>query len=148
MNEFERTTQISISIEDQPDPAQRSAVLDGLIAYNRQHVPDDHYQRLTIFLREEDRVIGGLLGETYWGWLHISILWIEEGYRRQGYGEQLLAEAEAEALRRGCPRVHLDTLSFQALPFYERNGYTVFGVLPDHPEGHTRYFLQKRLNVE
>jgi GNAT superfamily N-acetyltransferase len=138
---------ITLSIEDQPDPAQRRAILDGLIAFNRQHAPDDNYRPLTIFLRNYERIVGGLLGETYWGWLHIDILWIEEGYRRQGYGEQLLAMAEAEALRRDCPCVHLDTLSFQALPFYERNGYTIFGTLPDHPVGHTRYFLQKRLSA-
>lgn len=148
MSDENKSAQITLSIEDQPDPAERRAILDGLIAFNRQHAPDDNYRPLTIFLREDRRLVGGLLGETYWGWLHIDILWIEDGYRGQGYGEQLLAAAEAEALRRGCARIHLDTLSFQALPFYERNGYTIFGALPDHPLRHTRYFLQKRLNVE
>jgi hypothetical protein len=41
--------------------------------------------------------------------------------------------------------VHLDTMSFQALPFYQKQGYTVFGILEDLPEGHRRYYLRKDL---
>jgi hypothetical protein len=35
-------------------------------------------------------------------------------------------------------------MSWQALAFYERQGYTVFGVLDDFPPGHRKYFLAKR----
>jgi hypothetical protein len=41
----------------------------------------------------------------------------------------------------------LETYSFQARPFYERHGYTVFGVLDNHPIGHQRYFMQKALTL-
>jgi GNAT superfamily N-acetyltransferase len=74
------------------------------------------------------------------------VLWIDESVRRQGYGKQLLHAAEQEALRRDCRAAHLDTMSFQALPFYERQGYSVFGVLDDLPVGEKRIFLCKRLN--
>jgi hypothetical protein len=30
------------------------------------------------------------------------------------------------------------------LPFYKRNGYRVYAQLENFPEGHTRYFLEKR----
>ena len=33
----------------------------------------------------------------------------------------------------------------QALPFYEKHGYTVFGVLENYPTGHSRYFVRKSL---
>jgi hypothetical protein len=36
-------------------------------------------------------------------------------------------------------------MSFQAQPFYEKQGYTVFGVLEDLPDGHKRIFLKKDL---
>jgi len=39
----------------------------------------------------------------------------------------------------------IDTMDFQALPFYERHGYSVFGVLDDMPRGHQRFFLKKAL---
>jgi len=35
----------------------------------------------------------------------------------------------------------LDTYSFQALEFYERLGYAVFGTLDNYPPGQKRIFL-------
>jgi GNAT superfamily N-acetyltransferase len=70
------------------------------------------------------------------------MLWLEASARGQGFGKQLLLASEAEMIRRGCRRVHLDTLEFQALPFYERHGYSVFGILNAHPIGYNRYFLK------
>ncbi len=37
--------------------------------------------------------------------------------------------------------------SFQARPFYERHGYTVFGTLDNYPIGHSRCFMQKAFAV-
>jgi GNAT superfamily N-acetyltransferase len=136
----------SISFEDSPKPEDVSRVVEGLTGYNRLHAPDDQYQALVLFLRDStDGLVGGLLGETYWGWLHVRVLWLEEGVRRRGYGTQLLEKAEEEAVRRGCSYAYLDTLSFQAREFYEGKGYTAFGRLDDHPVGHSRHFLTKQL---
>lgn len=137
---------ITITLEAAPDPADTRVITDGLIAYNRAHVGDDGYQQLTLLLRGADgAVVGGLLGATYWGWLHVDILWIAEGLRNHGHGRALLAAAEQEAVRRGCRHAHLDTMSFQARAFYERQGYTVFGELRDIPMGHSRHFMRKAL---
>ena len=56
-----------------------------------------------------------------------------------------MREAEKEALQRGCPRVFLETLSFQALPFYEKCGYVIFSKLIDFPPGGARYALTEKL---
>jgi ribosomal protein S18 acetylase RimI-like enzyme len=90
-------------------------------------------------------VAGGLLGETYWGWLHIAQIWLHESIRKRGYGTRLVQLAEVEAIQRGCQHAHLDTMDWQALDFYLGMGYAVFGQLNDLPAGHTRYFLQKAL---
>jgi GNAT superfamily N-acetyltransferase len=125
-----------------------AAVRDGLFAFNRLHTPNDQYERMALFLRDSDGAIaGGLLGETYWSWLHVGILWVRESARSQGFGSQLLARAEEEARARGCHSAFLDTMSFQALPFYQSRGYTIFGELADHPIGHERYFLKKDLRT-
>jgi len=52
---------------------------------------------------------------------------------------------EDEGRARGCTRAHLDTFSYQARPFYERQGWRVFATLDDYPEGHQRFFLRKDL---
>ena len=138
-----------ITLDEQAAADDLRRVQDGLTQFNLKFAPEESYRPLNVFLRDETGAVrGGALGETYWSWLHVSILWVDEALRGAGYGSRLLAEAEAEAARRGCHHVHLDTLSFQALPFYERLGYTVFGTLDDLPEGHQRYFLQKRLTAD
>ena len=54
---------------------------------------------------------------------------------------QSLVEFNREkAVHRECFHTHLDTMSFQALPFYQKHGYEVYGVLNDMPSGHQRYF--------
>jgi ribosomal protein S18 acetylase RimI-like enzyme len=58
-----------------------------------------------------------------------------------------MRHAEEEALRRKCPRVFLETLSFQALPFYEKLGYTVASRIADFPPGGARYALTKTLGA-
>ncbi len=109
--------------------------------------PDDGYDPLIITVRDgTGGIVGGLLGETYWGWLHIDVLWLVDSARHNGFGSQMLMMAEQEAVRRGCKHAHLDTMSFQALPFYLNHGYMVFGALGDLPEGHSRYYLKKVLS--
>ncbi len=138
----------SLTITSEPDAPETDTgfVRQGLRDYNNQFIHDAGFQPLNLFLRREDgSIAGGLLGDIYWGWLHINILWIDESLRRQGYGERLIKLAEEEALKNGCLAVHLDTMSFQAKPFYEKLGYSVFGVLDDLPIGHQRIFLFKKL---
>jgi GNAT superfamily N-acetyltransferase len=140
------TASLTITSESAPQPDEIAAVRGGLAAYNRQHASDDVFQPITLFVRDERRdVAGGLLGGTYWSWLYVEILWLSEEIRAHGYGRRLLAEAERLAIARGCIAAQLDTMSFQALTFYERHGYSVFGVLDDFPPGHRKYFLQKPL---
>jgi GNAT superfamily N-acetyltransferase len=80
-----------------------------------------------------------------WGYLYVGRLWTEQHYRNLGLGSRLLADAEQEARRRGCHAVHLMTGSFNALPFYQKRGYSIFGELQDMPPGYTQYFMCKKL---
>lgn len=137
----------SIALEAKPQPADMSVVVKGLTEFNRQQTDGDVPNYLLVTVRDEQgAVVGGLLGATYLGWLQIQALWLPDSLRGRDYGTELMAVAEQEALRRGCPRVFLETLSFQALPFYEKRGYTVFSRLPDFPVGGARYALTKMLS--
>ncbi|HTX78807.1 MAG TPA: GNAT family N-acetyltransferase [Longilinea sp.] len=136
----------TITLETAPDPAEVGRVRAGLSAYNHSNAGDDSFTPLVIMARDpQGTVIGGLLGGTYWGWLVIEVLWLDEAVHHQGLGSRLLERAEREALERGCHAAHLDTMSFQAPDFYKKHGYTIFGVLDDLPRGHQRIFLKKEL---
>jgi N-acetylglutamate synthase-like GNAT family acetyltransferase len=70
---------------------------------------------------------------------------IQAEYREQGYGRQLLEQLEAAAREQGAQNAYLDTFSFQALEFYQKQGYQVFGELQNFPQGNQRYYLTKEL---
>ena len=137
-------TNPTISCGGTPTPEEQTRILGGLIEYNDAVTGPAGARELSVIARENGEIVGGLLGMTHWNWMHVRFFWIAESFRRRGLGTQLLRSAEAEAVARGCRHAHLDTFSFQALSFYEKHGYVVFGNIEDYPEGYTRYFLQKR----
>lgn len=139
-------TPFHVSVQDDYDPEEVSAVLDGLRSFNQQHAGPSNRSRLAVVLRDPGgRVVGGLIGETAWRWLYIDAFWIDEALRGKGYGRIMLRAAEERARLRGCTNAYLDTFDFQALPFYEKEGYEVFGRLEGFPPGHRRYYLSKAL---
>ena len=92
-------------------------------------------------------LIGGLVGETVWGWLSVRLLWVDPGHRGAGHGRRLLAAAEAEGRRRGCRNARLSTFSFQAAGFYARCGWRQVLALEGFPRGHRRLFYVKALSM-
>ena len=129
-----------------PTEKEIKYVRDSLIQFNSEVVGADTHRPLNIVEYDENgNIIGGILGGTYWGWLHVDILWIQENHRKNGIGSKLLREAEAEAAKRGCHHVHLETMSWQAPEFYKKHGYEVIGILPDIPSGNQKYLLMKTL---
>lgn len=133
-------------IEDEPDPLDVRALEDGLYRYNVQQTGRDDGRWLAIFVRDPDgRIMAGLSGWTWAGWLKVAHLWVRHDLRRKGHGRELLKAAETEAAARGCTRATLDTYSFQAPAFYQRLGYTIVGAVDDLPTGHKHYTLVKDL---
>ena len=129
-----------------PTKTETDFIRDSLAKFNDERVGADGHTPLNIVEYDEDgNIIGGILGGTYWGWMYVDILWVREDHRKKGIGSRLLAEAEKEAVRRGCHHVHLDTMSWQAPDFYKKHGYEVIGVLPDIPDGNQKFLLMKKL---
>ena len=138
-----------VTLEAEPDAGDMRVLIKGLSDYNAAHANGDTPNYLLATVRDKDGVLtGGLLGATYLGWLQIQVVWLDDRLRGLGYGSELMAVAEEEALRRGCPQAFVETLSFQALPFYEKCGYQVFSRLADFPIGGARYALTKQLHAE
>ncbi|HNS50646.1 MAG TPA: GNAT family N-acetyltransferase [Anaerolineae bacterium] len=133
----------SIAYTDEP---AWDVIGNGISRFNEEKAGSDRTTWLCFVLRAPDgEVLGGLIGGTFWQWLHVDLVWLPEQLRGQGYGRRLMELAEEEARRRGAKGAFLDTFDFQAPGFYERLGYTVFGMLPDCPTGHARYYMSKAL---
>ena len=123
-----------------------ATVQTGLREFNVRVIGDPNEAPVTIFLRDDDgAVVGGLLGHIKWRWLYVSKLWIDDSHRGKGYGYELMNAAEEFARSKDCLGSYLDTFKYQARPFYEKIGYSVFGTLEDFPPSYRQFFLSKRL---
>jgi ribosomal protein S18 acetylase RimI-like enzyme len=137
---------LSFAVTDQPSPEEVAFVEDELVAYNVSKARPYDRRPLHVFVRDaQGRTIGGITGETNWGWLYVDCFWLPNDLRGEGWGERLLAAAEDEARQRRCRHARLFSYSFQAPGFYEKLGYRVFGVLEDYPPGERQVWLRKDL---
>ncbi len=133
------------AIEISQSEAESQFIRQKLNEYNFQRVPPDQHETLNLIIRQEGKIIAGLVGDTAWDWLYVSLFWVDEGQRGRGLGSQILARAEEIALQRGCKNANLETHDFQSLDFYQKRGYRVFGKLDEYPQGHIKYYLHKGL---
>jgi len=136
-----------IVVDPDLDGERALAIRELLRDYNARFIGRPSWLPLVLTALDcDDELVGGLVGEYGLGWLHVTILAVNPERRRTGIGARLLEQAEAWARQRGALGVHLDTIEFQALAFYERLGYRRFGQQADNPPGYTRHYLEKRFD--
>ncbi|MBM6619606.1 GNAT family N-acetyltransferase [Bacillus suaedaesalsae] len=142
---------MNIQIERDNNNDYKNHINDELFKYNLAHFPEDlrgRYEQVNFILKDDQGVVrGGLLGEVCWNWLEIHTLMVDEEIRSLGYGSKLLTAVEQLAIDRKCDFIKVDTLSFQALEFYEKHGYKVFGSIDNVGRHFTHYYLKKDLYV-
>jgi GNAT superfamily N-acetyltransferase len=141
---------MQIELVENAGEQERLAILEPLMAYNDAQVGEMSLEKFALLVRDESgaRILGGLYGKIACSWLFIELLSVPEQARGQGTGSRLLRMAEELARKKACVGIWLDTFSFQAPIFYEKNGFTEIGQITDYPPGYSRHFFQKRLNQD
>jgi GNAT superfamily N-acetyltransferase len=137
----------TITVQDVADQTVLDGIGKPLGEFNTIAAGDDRYIPIAILIRDQadNHIIGGLSGHSFYEWMYINLFFIPNALRGQKLGQRRLAQAEAIARTRSCTGIWLNTFEFQARGFYEKQGFTLFGTIPDHPHGNNMYFLQKRL---
>jgi GNAT superfamily N-acetyltransferase len=137
---------VQIVFDPLPPDSLRQFIINRLSAFNIARTGVDAWHPVGLFLKSaRGEWLGGLLGDIWGGWLNVRFLWLAEVARGQRNGSRLMDAAEEYAMQRGCHAAALDTHSYEALGFYQKRGYDIFGALEDCPPGHTKYYLRKRL---
>ena len=127
--------------------AELSERLDKeLTAFNTAATGAGDYGSLSVKVADSaGELVGGLTAWTWGGLCGISMLWVREDCRKDGWGSKILLAAEAEARRRGCDRVAVSSFTFQAPGFYQRHGYVETGRTLGIPGGNADVHMFKSL---
>ena len=141
---------MNIEIEQNPSKAEADLLSRGIKSFNEETVrdlePAEEEKRFHVMARDDEGSLqGGIRATCYWNTLHIELLWISETARGSGIGRKLIQKAEAFARDNGCENALVETTSWQARPFYEKNGYNHMATLPNRPKGHSSHYLKKVL---
>ncbi len=137
---------MKIEILDEPDQ-ELIDFLDMKIAeFNWANWEVSERKPLAIQIKDDKgNVIAGSSARTFGNWLLINTLWVDEALRDKQVGSKILNELERTAKARGCTLSMLDTLNFQAKPFYEKYGYITKWIQEDYPKTGCKYFMVKEL---
>jgi GNAT superfamily N-acetyltransferase len=141
---------MEILLTQSPTEEDLNTISQGIKSYNQNHLPDavvfEPDTRFAVFAKNDKNiVVGGIRANAYWNYCIIELLWLSDEVRGKGTGSQLMQQAEKFAKEIGIEYIRTETVSFQAKPFYEKLGYTVYGELKDLPKGCTTYCLVKKL---
>ena len=130
-------------------PEKVQKIKGALDAYNLAHVGAARNKSALLSLgafSRKGKLIGGILGDIgCWNGMEVSTLWVDKKYRNRGIGTELLAQAEKWAIAEGATIVMVNTFSFQSVGFYQKQGYSNLGIIPDFSGGHQWVHFYKKL---
>jgi putative acetyltransferase len=146
---------IALEPADQPDVI---ALIDELDAYQKPLYPAESHHGIDIRALGRPNVLfavardeagaavgcGAIVLEADYG--EVKRMFVRPAIRGAGIAKALLAVLEAEAARRGCGRLMLETgiRQPQALGLYERLGFVRRGPFGDYAEDPLSVFMEKK----
>lgn len=127
--------------------SKKTQELGNLIrAYNQSKREPSKSEPLNIYVEDQQgNLIAGMVAETFGNWLEIEYLYVQEDFRGQGIGSNILNRAEKEARERKCKYSFVNTYQFQAPDFYKKHGYEEVFALKEYPYTGERYYYTKEL---
>lgn len=125
---------------------QADHIRSCLDEYNDAHIHYDLTGSVQIGIEKNGTIIAGLLAYvTVYKILYVDIVFVDEAYRRKGYGTALIKEMERQARQMGVNTIRLDTFDWQGTAFYKALGYQEVGNYTNEEDGFSESFFVKRI---
>lgn len=126
---------------------QMEDIENQLSEYDENYITYKMDGCIQIGIEEDGKIIAGLDAcITAFKILYVSTVFVNENYRRKGYGRLLINEMEKQAEKMGINTIRLDTFSWQGKKFYEALNYEVVGSYENTVDGYAEYFFLKKIN--
>jgi len=146
MNKAKKETSMNIEVLDQPDKALIEFLDKKIAEFNWANWEVSQRLPLAVQIKnEQGEVIAGAAARTFGDWLLLNTLWVSDKLRGQNIGSAILNKIEEVGKERGCKQCLLDTLNFQAMPFYKKHGYKIEWTQQGYPKTGCKYFMTKIL---
>ncbi len=137
---------MNIRLIDRPTKELLEKIDKKIEEFNFKHWETKEKNPLALVINDEnDNLLAGATAKTFGYWLLINSIWVSENFRGKNIGSKLLRELEKAAIERGCKFSLLDTLNFQAKPFYEKFGYELQWTQKYYPKEGCKFFMVKTL---
>jgi ribosomal protein S18 acetylase RimI-like enzyme len=134
--------------EYQENPVQKDeqVLFEGIVDDALLKKKMDRITPFGIFIKDAHGVVlGGVNGFSCYGSLYVDMLWLKDELRKRGLGKKLMIEAERIGRERGCTFSTVDTMDWEALPFYQKLGYSIEFVREGFDKESKMYMLRKEL---
>lgn len=106
----------------------------------------DEKSEPTSFVATDSGVFAGaVVVVRFWGALHVKYVYVEEMYRNQGFATRLMEQAFVYGRAHKCPFAFVETMSFQALEFYQKMGFILEFTRAGYAHGTSFHYLSKNL---
>lgn len=100
-----------------------------------------------IFIKDKgENICGGATGSLFYGSLYIDMLWVDKSLRRKGWGAKLMHAAEKMGREHNCTFATLNTMDWEALPFYQKLGYEIEFTREGYEKKSKMFLLRKSLS--
>lgn len=137
---------MNIEIIEQPDTDLIDFLDKKISELNWAHWEVRERLPLAVQIKDADgNIIAGAAARTFGNWLMLNTLWVSESHRGKNMGSDILNAIEDAGRKRGCIHSVLDTLNFQAMPFYQKHGYETQWTQENYPKTGCKYYMVKRL---
>ena len=111
---------------------------NSLDDYDEKYISYKLEGRIQIGIEDEGKIVAGLDAcMTAFKILYVSTVFVDETYRRKGYGKMLIEEMEKRAKALGANTIRLDTFNWQGKDFYEALGYQMVGSYDNNDDGYS-----------
>ena len=135
----------------QENPTRNIKILvDGINTEAKQKKGQNSTKFFGFFIKDKSlfkrKKMGGVVGLIIFGCIYIDILWIDKSIRNKGYGSMLMKKAEEYGKENGCTFATVNTMDWQALDFYKKNGYEVEFERKGFAKNSTCFYLRKNFS--
>ena len=125
---------------------QVKIIENKLSAFDETYITYKMNGQIQLGIEEDGKLIARLDAcVTCFKILYVSTVFVDEAYRRKGYGKLLVSEMEKRAKEMGLNTIRLDTFGWQGKEFYESLNYEVVGSYENTIDGYMEYFFMKRI---